>query len=347
MGKRSLIIFAGVLIGVLVLGAGALYAYDHGRRDKIAKGVKVAGIDVGGLNAAQARARLSREYLPRFEHPVVVRFHAHRFKLSPRAAHVTVDVNGAVDEALQRSRDGSIFTRVSRALTGGSLDTDIQPQVSYSHAAVARLVGRVKHTIDRPARDASVSYGAASLGAVPSQTGVAVRTAALAAALNGALEHPSGRQQITVRTTVTKPKVTTSALASRYPSFITIDRGHFTLRVYRDLKLARSYPIAVGQQGLETPAGLYHIQNKAVDPPWQVPNSPWAGALAGKLIPPGPQDPIKARWMGIFNGAGIHGTDETGSIGHAFSHGCVRMLIPDVIDLYDRVSVGTPVYIGD
>ena len=39
MGKRSLIIFTGVLIGVLVLGAGALYAYDHGHRDKIAKGV--------------------------------------------------------------------------------------------------------------------------------------------------------------------------------------------------------------------------------------------------------------------------------------------------------------------
>jgi lipoprotein-anchoring transpeptidase ErfK/SrfK len=78
-----------------------------------------------------------------------------------------------------------------------------------------------------------------------------------------------------------------------------------------------------------------------------VPNSAWAGALAGKLIPPGPDDPIKARWMGIFDGAGIHGTDEVSSIGHAFSHGCVRMLIPDVIDLYDRVSVGTPVYIGD
>ena len=134
MGKRSLIIFTGVLIGVLVLGAGALYAYDNGHRDKIAKGVDVAGIDVGGLSAAQARARLQREYLPRFEQPVVVRFHAHRFKLSPRAAGVTVDVNAAVDEALARSRDGSIFTRVSRALTGGSVDADIQPQVTYSPA---------------------------------------------------------------------------------------------------------------------------------------------------------------------------------------------------------------------
>ena len=347
MGKRSLIIFTGVLIGVLVLGAGALYAYDNGHRDKIAKGVTVAGIDVGGLSAAQARARLQREYLPRFEQPVVVRFHAHRFKLSPRAAGVTVDVNAAVDEALARSRDGSIFTRVSRALTGGSVDADIQPQVTYSHAAVTRLVGRVKHTVDRPARDASVSYTAAGLGTVPAQNGLAVKTAALTAALNGALEHPGQRRQIKVRTTVTDPKVPTSKLAGQYPSFITVDRGNFTLRVYKDLKLARSYSIAVGQQGLETPAGLYHIQNKAVNPSWQVPNSPWAGSLAGKLIPPGPDDPIKARWMGIFDGAGIHGTDEVSSIGHAFSHGCVRMLIPDVIDLYDRVSVGTPVYIGD
>ena len=40
-------------------------------------------------------------------------------------------------------------------------------------------------------------------------------------------------------------------------------------------------------------------------------------------------------------------TVHVSSIGHAFSHGCVRMLSPDVIDLYDRLSVGTPVYIGD
>ena len=143
------------------------------------------------------------------------------------------------------------------------------------------------------------------------------------------------------------PAVTLAALRHRYPAYITIDRAAFTLRVYQRLRLVRTYPIAVGMQGLQTPAGLYHIQNKVVDPAWSVPNSPWAGSLAGQVIPPGPSDPLKARWMGLFNGAGIHGTDEVDSIGHAFSHGCVRMLIPDAIDLYDRVKVGTPVYIGD
>ena len=56
------------------------------------------------------------------------------------------------------------------------------------------------------------------------------------------------------------------------------------------------------------------------------------------MVPGGAADnPLKARWMGIFDGAGIHGTDDTGSLGSAASHGCVRMSVPDVIDLYDQV----------
>ena len=46
--------------------------------------------------------------------------------------------------------------------------------------------------------------------------------------------------------------------------------------------------------------------------------------------------------MAIYEGAGIHGTEETYSLGSAASHGCVRMAIPDVEELYDRVEVGTP-----
>jgi lipoprotein-anchoring transpeptidase ErfK/SrfK len=108
----------------------------------------------------------------------------------------------------------------------------------------------------------------------------------------------------------------------------------------------KNYPIAVGQAGLETPAGKYNIQNKQVDPSWHVPESDWAGSLAGQVIPPGPQNPLKARWMGIYAGAGIHGTSDVGSLGTNASHGCIRMAVPDVIDLYDRVNVGDPVFIA-
>ena len=111
--------------------------------------------------------------------------------------------------------------------------------------------------------------------------------------------------------------------------------------------MTKTYRIAVGAAGFDTPAGVYNIQNKAVDPAWNVPESDWAGDLAGAGDSRRrPDNPLKARWMGIFAGAGIHGTDDVGSLGTAASHGCVRMAVPDVIELYDQVDVGTPIYIG-
>ncbi len=145
-----------------------------------------------------------------------------------------------------------------------------------------------------------------------------------------------------------EPKVTTDELAKKYPTVVIVSRGTFQLKLFHDLKPVKTYKIAVGRQGLETPTGLYTVQDKQINPSWYVPNSPWAGKLAGKVIPPGPSDPLKARWIGIQGGAGIHGVDpsEYGSLGSAASHGCVRMRISDVIELYDRVPMGTPIYIA-
>ena len=63
-------------------------------------------------------------------------------------------------------------------------------------------------------------------------------------------------------------------------------------------------------------------------------------------IPPGPGNPLGTRWMGISAPAvGIHGTPDPASIGYSVSHGCIRMLIPEVEWLFNQVDVGTPVYI--
>ena len=84
-----------------------------------------------------------------------------------------------------------------------------------------------------------------------------------------------------------------------------------------------------------------------VDPPWNVPQSDWAGDLAGQTIPGGdPSNPLVARWIGFNGSVGFHGTASIGSLGTAASHGCVRMAPADVIDLYDRVAVGTPVLVA-
>ncbi len=220
--------------------------------------------------------------------------------LEPRAAHVSVDIDGAVQQALARSREGTIFARVFRSLTGGRVDARIEPRMAFSRAVVNALVAPVTGALDRSPQDASLSYAADSLEKVPDRTGLTFRAAALWNALRTALTDPTAGREITIPTTVVRSAVTERQLAARYPSIITVDRASFQLRLWKHLRLVKTYPIAVGMIGLETPAGLYHIQDKVVDPSWNVPNSAWAGSLAGQVIPPGPQDPLKARWMGIL-----------------------------------------------
>ncbi len=143
-----------------------------------------------------------------------------------------------------------------------------------------------------------------------------------------------------------RPDRTFMDLAKRYPRVIAVDRDGKVLRLYKNLKLAHKYKIAVGQAGLETSAGRYKIQEKIVDPDWHVPKSSWAGDLAGRTIPAGdPQNPLEARYMGFHDGEGIHGTAELSSLGSAASHGCIRMAVPDVKQLYREVKVGTPVFV--
>jgi lipoprotein-anchoring transpeptidase ErfK/SrfK len=345
MRQRTFIALA-VGVALLVFGAVGVYAYDASRDDLIADGIIAGGIDVGGLRAGEARAVLERELAQPARRPLTVRVGRRRFTLSAARARIATDVEGMVQEALERSRDGNLLSRSLRSLTGGEVEETVEAKVTWSRAAVSRLVRRVKRRVDRRPEDAQVTASAGGLERVAHKDGLAVRGRELERNVNAELANPAADRLVVGRTKVTKPDVTTDQLAQRYPAYIIVNRSRFQLRYYRNLEHVKTYRIAVGQVGLETPAGLYHVQNKAVDPAWHVPNSDWAGDLAGRVIPPGPENPIKARWMGIYDGAGIHGTDAVSSLGTNASHGCIRMAIPDVKELYDRVEVQTPVYIA-
>jgi lipoprotein-anchoring transpeptidase ErfK/SrfK len=336
----------GVIVAAILILAAAAYAIDRANSEQIADGVKVGDVDVGGLSTDQARHRLRKRLADSLEKPVAVRFEDRTFTLTPRQLRLRADIAAMVDKALEASRSGGLPSRVWRYATGGSVDRRIAPRISYSADALDAFVTGVARQIDRPARDASVNPTPASLDPVSSRQGLEVGTGELRARLRSAIDRERHRT-VTAPVDRVKPEVTTDELAGRYPTFITIDRGNFELRLWQDLKLVKTYTIAVGQAGLETPAGQYTVDDKQVNPSWHVPNSPWAGSLAGEVIPPGPQDPLKARWMGFYNGAGIHGTDDLASLGTAASHGCVRMSVPDVIELYDQVPLGTPIYIGN
>ena len=347
MRSRAVLIPIAVVV-ILLVGAGAVYAYDHSRSDTIAKGVSVGGVDVGGLTSAEAAAKLRASVVDPLRRPLVVRAVGKRFRLTPEQAAIGVDIDGSVRAALASSRDGNLLSRAWREFRGKRLDEHIDLDISYSKPAIAKLVRRVAKAADRPAVDAKVDLESGDVTPQPSKEGRRLLAGKLKRELQRRLLDISAPRKMHARVVPVDPKVSTADLAKEYPAILFVNRSSFTLTLYKDLKLAKTYGIAVGQVGLETPAGLYHIQNKAVNPAWTMPNSSWvAPEDRGKIIPGGvPENPLKARWLGIFDGAGIHGTDAESSIGTAASHGCVRMRIPDVIELYDQVPVGAPVYIA-
>jgi lipoprotein-anchoring transpeptidase ErfK/SrfK len=347
MRTRTLALTA-VLIVALLAAAGGVYAYDKGKDGQIAEGVRVNGVDVGGMSTSAARAKLRAALLEPLNRPVTARFEKHSFKLTPRHAAIGVDIDGSVRRALNASREGSMFTRAWREVRGAPVHADLDAKISWSRPAVRRLVRRIANTLDTDAVDASVDLEHADFTPTQSHDGRAVRTRKLQRDLERELLDAGKRRLVRIHTTVVKPKVSTEQLADKYPALLVVHRSAFQLTLYRHLKPVRTYGIAVGKIGLETPAGLYHIQNKAVNPAWTMPNSDWVAPKdRGRVIPGGTaENPLKARWLGIFDGAGIHGTDDVSSIGSAASHGCVRMRIPDVVELYPQVPVGSPIYIG-
>jgi lipoprotein-anchoring transpeptidase ErfK/SrfK len=169
---------------------------------------------------------------------------------------------------------------------------------------------------------------------------------ALAIALDPLLADPHAQRVMRVARVRVHPKVNVIDLRRQNRAVLTIDRANFKLRYFKNLKLRRTYGIAVGAPGYETPTGRFSIHNKAVNPAWSAPDEPWAGAYRNEVVEGGSaENPLKARWMGIVGGVGIHGTAAEYSIGTAASHGCIRMRVSDVIRLYRHVPVGTAVLI--
>jgi lipoprotein-anchoring transpeptidase ErfK/SrfK len=299
------------------------------------------------MRRAEATQLVQRRLADPLDRPITVTASGHTFRLSTDRSGVTTDVGGMVAEAVSASRQGNLIQRSWRGLTGGQVHRAVKLKLSYNDRAVRSLVRHIARRINHAPKDASISASAGGLHSVASKEGLALQGNDLRDRIRQALVTPGAPRRLVAHTRIVQPAVTSDNLADKYPWYVIVNRPSFTLTVYDHLKPKKTYPVAVGQVGLETPAGLYHVQNKAINPAWHVPNSAWAGSLAGKVISgDDPANPIKARWLGIFDGAGIHGTDNISSLGSAASHGCIRMAIPDVIQVYNEVPVGAPVFIA-
>ncbi|MDR3799276.1 MAG: L,D-transpeptidase [Terracidiphilus sp.] len=107
------------------------------------------------------------------------------------------------------------------------------------------------------------------------------------------------------------------------------------LALVEDGKVKKIYTVAVGKPSTPSPVGTFMIARRVTNPTY---------SHDGRVVPPGPNNPVGTRWMGLsIPGYGIHGTNVPSSIGKAASHGCIRMARKDLEELFPMVQVGDTV----
>jgi len=320
--KRLLL---ATVLCVLFLAAPAGAQLTHVRA-----GVSAAGVDLSGLDVPAATAKLDAELAPRLAGDLLIGVAGRPWTLKMADAKLKLDSDRTAKRALYAKADV----------------TQVAPAITHSRTAVRTFVEGIAKEVGKPARDARIKITLRHIFRERSRPGRKLDVDAARKAIDAALDDPAAPRVLHQPLTRVRAKVNADDLARVYNTVITVDRTHFKLRLYKALKFRKSYGVAVGQPAYPTPTGRFAITSKQVNPVWSVPNSPWAGELQGTTVEGGSAaNPLKARWMGIANGVGIHGTGEDYSIGTRASHGCIRMHVADVIDLFKRVPVGTPVLI--
>jgi lipoprotein-anchoring transpeptidase ErfK/SrfK len=312
---------AGFILCLVVcaLGVGAA----HARADTppppavIADGVQIGSVDVGGLTADEATVAVQDAYFA----PVALHVGHHGYSVSPHHFHTALPLPPAVQTALTALPDTAIPLRPT-------VDTKLVAKWVKTLAGKtyhAPVAGTLRLRNGRP----FFSHSHPGRALRPFPTRMLIRNAIFTG----------------TRSVIVAPLRTLQAASVKAQPVIVIHRGSNRLYLYDGVRLVRVFPVATGQAAWPTPLGNFQIVVKQKNP-WWFPPTQDSWAAGAKPVPPGPNNPLGTRWMGLSApGVGIHGTDEPWSIGHSESHGCIRMQVVSAEWLFNRVQIGTPVFI--
>ena len=306
-----------VIAAVAVLVCAPARAADPVPAAVVPEGVTIGTTAVGGLTPEAAAERVRAEYAL----PLVLMYGTFVFEANPEALAAP---------AIQRA--------VQQALVAAP-NTSVPLEVTVRKPTLRSYVREVADRFARKPVDARLFLRRLRPWIAPEQSGREINRTAAEAAVTAALQAGS-RGPLALKPKVLNPSVT----RKNFGPVIVIRRGSNKLYVYRGMRYMRVFGVATGQSRYPTPLGRFRVVVKWKNPWWYPPDSDWAEGK--EPVPPGPGNPLGSRWMGISSpGVGIHGTPEPGSIGYSVSHGCIRMRISDAEWLFDRIGVGTTVFI--
>jgi lipoprotein-anchoring transpeptidase ErfK/SrfK len=342
LGRASvLLVLAGILMLMLAGAAYAGYRYEQARATRMLPGVRIAGVDVGGMTLEEAERALIPAVTRILERPIEVKGGGREWVLTAQGLGTRVDVRAAVDEALSQSSRYHWSARLYRRLLDRPIDRDIGLPIAHDDSYVERFVEDAAAAIERAPRDAYLDFADGKLIQRSSRPGRRLRERASTRSLMDAVRSDATSMKLQVRPV--EPSVSEKTLGQT----IIIRLSQNRLYLYDGLELLKNYPVATGQPAYPTPQGHWMIVNKRINPTWYNPAKDTWGKNEPDFIPPGPDNPLGTRALDLdASGIRIHGTYADSSIGTYASHGCIRMHIYDSEDLFGLVEVGTPVIIA-
>jgi lipoprotein-anchoring transpeptidase ErfK/SrfK len=341
-GRRIVTVVAATLVLlVLLAAAGVAYAtYDFKKEyeGRILPGATVAGVDVGGMTKQEAIKAVKRSIGPRLNKEITVSFGKREWTVTPKELGARNNAYAAVRAALEVSGSVSYRDLAEMRFLDEKLDIDEGVSIKHSEKGAAAFIAGLEEEIDRAPVDAAIDYSSGWVEITEGQVGHDLAVGQSTDSLMGALQKGGEAADLTVREI--KPAVT----EDDFDQVILVRQSDFRVYLYTNGKITHDWPIAIGTSEYPTPTGVYSVELKRYMPTWINPAPDGWGADMPAMIPPGPNNPLGVRAINWTAPAiRFHGTSATSSIGTAASHGCVRMLNEDVIEMYDLVEEGSPI----
>ena len=341
--RIALFSLAGLLV---VLGGTALAAswYDGTHRHELLPGVTVADVEAGGRPAAEV-VRALDDQLP----PVAAT--ALRIVAGPENAQVTLAQLGLRSdgaEVVARARADAdrmgLAKRVWHRLLNKPVDRHYDVSLKVDRRAVEREVARLADAVKLEPVDARIDTSSGMVSILPAKEGRALDVAAATEQLYDAAARVANGVSDVVE--VAPPVSVLEPQVKGFDDVILVRTAENKLYHYEGGVLAKTYTVATGTSRYPTPRGSFSVVLKRRNPTWVNPDPGGWGKSLPARIGPGPRNPLGTRAMNLdAPGIRIHGTSNVASLGTNASHGCIRMAMSDVEELFDKVDQGTPVSI--
>lgn len=342
--RRALYLLTGLLFLLGAVAAAALL-YDRTHEGELLPGVVIGDIAAGGRSAKVIAGVLEDEVPTVGATKLTIAAGDHSATLSLDELGLRTNAAEAVARAEADAERLGVASRVWHRLFNKPVDETFPVQLTVERSAVRRAVAELAKEVKKEPVDAVIDTSSGMVTIQPAHEGKALDVEstvnrvfeAAARVANG--ETRAGAQIVAPVRTLT-PKV------AGFADVILVRVAENKLYHYENGNLVKDYLVATGSAKFPTPQGTYSVVLKRKNPTWVNPDPAGWGKSLPARIGPGPKNPLGTRAMNLdAPGIRIHGTSNVASLGHAASHGCIRMAMADIEELFDKVDQGTPVAI--